>query len=279
MATKTMRFYDVSSITRVDYDINTGVLLQLTEGSLVAQLKYRNFGTSTWMDLSESFPLRFKATVSRNIWVISDPHYGLSSVDWDTDFKDAIADMNSISYDYVLVLGDICHEVDKYSDYKTRRGDSNLSSDYWYELPGNHDVPVIDSYKSGLGYSDTYYSFIFDNFLVLMVGDGGTPEITAACKHWIFEQIALHGDKNIIFCTHQPCYDTTRESTADSDHYINDPDGAFNIDKRDIVAWICGHSHGWSGVGPPDSTCLKDKGIIIPPNKKRTITPRFCRVS
>jgi len=256
--------FDVSSILR-GYAPNThsktGAILQLTNGSKTATLKYRDCGTGAWLpNIETSWELQYAYSgASANIAMISDPHIGANAEatpDFVTVINDIDDTLSALNVDIAFVLGDIVHgDEAEYANYITTRDASDIST--WYELMGNHDVSDIgaapaDGFETELGHALCYYSVTIGNIAFILLSDEDTKgeaqnSISAAALTFLETTLTNNQDKNIFICTHQGRYNTTRKTLTEDSGYLKPSAdietllAAYNWDT-----WFCSHSHGYT---------------------------------
>lgn len=245
-------FFDVSSVAKFTAVVNTGVILSLENGSTTATVRWRNFEAGTWYDLDKTIELStaFVGT-TRDIAIISDIHFGLEPPAPTSALTAAVDDIddNIGTCTHVLVLGDICNDVNEYAEYKTVKATSDIDEANWHELGGNHDFPVLASFLSELGYALPYNEVVIDNLVFLMTSpDSDSQTLGATQLSWLYDRVAANSGNPIILCVHQGIQNTTRE-TDQSTGYIKPP-----LTLTGISAVFCGHSHGYSDQPAPSDT-------------------------
>jgi len=250
------------SIISLDSGAHNGrsCILTLTPSSSTANVKVRDSITPQWLDAYEhnwTLASAYNGSSELKIWLFSDPHIGvLTHENVEADIADI--DDNVGDVDYVLVLGDITNTgtTTQYDDYLTAKATSDVSSNNWYEITGNHDFDTNDTnFKTKLGYDTFYYSFDIDNMHFIMCGDLGNDsdmaggEWDAAYLSWLETDLAANTDKNIIVCSHEPPLASTIGSTpevAPWNEYLTEYIDEYwtLICQTPNIMWFHGHNHG-----------------------------------
>ena len=91
------------------------------------------------------------------------------------------------------------------------------------------------------GNSETCYTIIIGNVLLIMWGDDGGSHNYIENKDWFYSQLENNSDKNILICTHHLTSGIISEVNQNLKKMK---------DSTNIVAWLRGHVHyyGWAGL-------------------------------
>ena len=263
----THTYFDVSSVANYYVDVVTGCILELTNGSRTAVVKYRNFGAGTWyaaLETNITLKVPFTGSTTK-IAIISDTHIGVGEGNPGASFTTAINDIddNITGVSHVFVCGDIVHDDAGYygtdaGDYKTIRATSDIASANWHELAGNHDVLAgANGFKAELLGSEganAYYTVTIGNCVFILLSDETQTEpyeISNAANTWLATTLFDNASNNCIILTHQGQLWTTKETDRTAG-YIGNIDDAIGL--NDYAIWFQGHTHGFgAGHGTPTS--------------------------
>jgi hypothetical protein len=262
--------FDVSSTSSTISVENTGVILELTNGSTSAKVRYRDFYRQRYIpELSFTVDLDFAYTgTSKKIAIVSDPHFGIEDTFDNNDATEIFTkimnpDLISLGITDAFVLGDLVHDSDTYyADFKAAIADP-VNTINWYTLTGNHDI--FASWKTEFSQANTYYSVVIDNLNFILLGsEATTNSISAAAVTFLGNELTNNQDKNNIILGHTARYNTVRKSTtsaaymtqAGSDHTPIET----AIGSNNFVAWFSGHAHGYLGVKEPDNSVFLNLG-------------------
>jgi hypothetical protein len=248
-------------------------VLTLTNGSATAVMQFRDAAAHAWYSaIQTNVPLAHAFTgATTKIAIMSDPHCTLA----DADAQAVVDDIDTIEgISKAFVLGDIVKPTAAEADYNgwlAIRATSSIAAANWHEIAGNHDN--FANFCIYLGYTTPYYTVPVGNCLFILISSNiGPISYDAAFYRW-FERQLLEADRagmNAFICTHHACLGTTRKTNptaGDASSGYCYPAGKIEAILMDYpwCAWFAGHSHGYSGVGAPDATCVYDGAPILTP--------------
>ncbi len=240
-------YFSESSIINYNQTVSVGAILQLTNGSTTATIRFRNFSGSWITNLDQNINLRHVYTgASTKIAFISDLHLGHTGEP--ALFDAAIADIDALGdIGYIFTLGDISNN-DASADYDTYIASRATSLvPVWKELAGNHDDTA--SFESKLGYASRYYSYTVGNLVFIFLGDEGNYVLSAGAQTFLSNTLSSNQDKDIIILSHEGRYDTSINTTYISGGYLGpEPQISNIVEAYNWDAWFSGHNHGYSGV-------------------------------
>lgn len=252
--------FDVSSISSAFSVENTGTILELTNGSTQATVKYRDFYRARYIpELSFTVDLDFTFSgTSKKIAIISDPHFGYSPNDATEIFTKILNPaLISLGVTDAFVCGDIVHGDDtRYADFKAAiLVPTNTIN--WYTITGNHDI--FASWKTEFSQANTYYSVVVDNVNFILLGaEATTTGISAAAVSFLDDELTDNQDINNMILTHSGRFTTTRKTDVASSYCFQNGSTYVPIETaigaNNFVAWFAGHSHGHIGVKEPDNS-------------------------
>lgn len=241
---------DISAVGNYFYDAVRGGVLTLHNKSRFAELRLRDLGAGAYVGVDPIIRLThpYEGT-DTTIALLSDTHFGYAPIYSAACMTTAVNDLDAnVAPDYVFVLGDITMDTDEFAAYSAVKAMSAVPNANWYEIPGNHDSDA--TFKTRLGYAETYYSLDIGNVRFLFLG--GLYLLTPAVT-WLEAQLAASADYSVILCTHEPRRYTTRESNNAGGGWLGVQAGSDPLETAlaygEWCAWLSGHSHGFNTKG------------------------------
>lgn len=219
--------------------------------------------------------------VARRVWVWADAHIGaesdgLDGGQWlDRAVKDVGANLKPV--DYVVSLGDLTDsgKPEQIARYVEIRRNSGLET--WHEMAGNHDYWMLGSglWKQHMALPQRAV-LVDGNVVWIMLSverDGAAGRISPETFQWLRQTIETHKKRNVIVCTHQPVYDTVKNSRKEhrsifcwvdtGEPYVlgKVPEEELRrigrmLEEVRVDLWLCCHAH----TGPRDAAWSVRKG-------------------
>jgi hypothetical protein len=261
--------FDVSSVIPFTAEVTTGCVLELTNNSTEAIIKYYLFGSGSQTEYESlrttiTLPIAFSGATHK-IGIISDIHYGYPGSD--TVLPYARDGLNTLGCGTVLVLGDCANGATYYSALMTAVAVNNSMT--WHFLAGNHDIydanaPDNQGFEYYTGDNREYYIDI-GNCRIYMLGVAGTDGTDNRYQTHADAVTLLDTDlsalRNNIICTHVPMPATIRDS-RDYERYkylrnYNDINKA--LAGKSVAALFSGHMHSGSFIPEPDAYCISSE--------------------